>query len=186
MRLNDFLTREPDGRGVVDTNRDVMPEEFFRDPNKYIRNKGALKEIQATGSYARMERNVRDEMDLEEVVRKLYKNGVDNLLGWSEAAANVKTSVHNSTKQSLDSAAEEARNLTTTIEAMKMEGCTSLCTMRGGAMWWKFPTAWSERKRGREWRWRRGNRNSHGRTRKLATPSKRMTLCGNPVHHLPG
>ncbi|RNE99514.1 retrotransposon hot spot protein (RHS), partial [Trypanosoma cruzi] len=42
MRLNDFLTREPDGRGVVDTNRNVLLEEFFKDPTKYIRDKGAL------------------------------------------------------------------------------------------------------------------------------------------------
>ncbi|PWU88359.1 putative retrotransposon hot spot protein (RHS,) [Trypanosoma cruzi] len=35
MRLNDFLTKEPDGRGVVDTNRDVLLEEFFKDPTKY-------------------------------------------------------------------------------------------------------------------------------------------------------
>ncbi|PWU84608.1 putative retrotransposon hot spot protein (RHS,) [Trypanosoma cruzi] len=48
MRLNDFLTREPDGRGVVDTNRDVLPEEFFKDPTKYIRDKGALNGIQAS------------------------------------------------------------------------------------------------------------------------------------------
>ncbi|RNC34096.1 putative retrotransposon hot spot (RHS) protein [Trypanosoma cruzi] len=32
MRLNDFLTRELDGRGIVDTNRDVLLEEFFRTP----------------------------------------------------------------------------------------------------------------------------------------------------------
>ncbi|RNC33769.1 retrotransposon hot spot (RHS) protein [Trypanosoma cruzi] len=32
MRLNDFLTREPDGRGVVDTNRYVLLEEFSRTP----------------------------------------------------------------------------------------------------------------------------------------------------------
>ncbi|RNC38815.1 retrotransposon hot spot (RHS) protein [Trypanosoma cruzi] len=69
-----------------------------------------------------MERTVRDEMNLEEFVRKLYKNGVNNLLGWSEAAANVKTSVHKLTKQSLDAALEEARKPTTTIEALKMEG----------------------------------------------------------------
>ncbi|RNC35905.1 putative retrotransposon hot spot (RHS) protein [Trypanosoma cruzi] len=62
MRLNDFLTRELDGRGVVDTNRDVLLEEFFKDPTKYIRDKGVLKEIQATGAYARMERTVREEM----------------------------------------------------------------------------------------------------------------------------
>ncbi|PWU88422.1 putative retrotransposon hot spot protein (RHS,) [Trypanosoma cruzi] len=39
MKLDDFLTRELDGRGVVDTNRDVLLEEFFKDPTKYIRDK---------------------------------------------------------------------------------------------------------------------------------------------------
>ncbi|PWU88468.1 putative retrotransposon hot spot (RHS) protein [Trypanosoma cruzi] len=121
-KLNDFLTMELDGRGVVATNRNVLLKEFFKNPNKYIRNKGVLKEIQATDAYARMERTVRDEMDLEEVARKLYKNGVSNLLGWSEAAANVKTTVHDITKHSLDAALQEARNRMTTIEAMKMEG----------------------------------------------------------------
>ncbi|RNC44519.1 putative retrotransposon hot spot (RHS) protein [Trypanosoma cruzi] len=54
MRLNDFFTRELDGRGVVDTNRDVLPEEFFKDPTKYIRDKGVLKEIQASSRYLSM------------------------------------------------------------------------------------------------------------------------------------
>ncbi|PWV01129.1 putative retrotransposon hot spot protein (RHS,) [Trypanosoma cruzi] len=48
MKLNDFLTRELDGRGIVDTNRDVLLEEFFKDPTKYIRDKGALNGIQAS------------------------------------------------------------------------------------------------------------------------------------------
>ncbi|PWV06162.1 putative retrotransposon hot spot (RHS) protein [Trypanosoma cruzi] len=73
MKLNDFLTMELDGRGVVATNRSVLLKEFFKNPNNYIRDKGVLKEIQATDAYARMERAVREEMDLEEVVRSLYK-----------------------------------------------------------------------------------------------------------------
>ncbi|PWV00995.1 putative retrotransposon hot spot protein (RHS,) [Trypanosoma cruzi] len=48
MKLNDFLTRELDGRGIADTNRDVLLEEFFKDPTKYIRDKGALNGIQAS------------------------------------------------------------------------------------------------------------------------------------------
>ncbi|PWV09132.1 putative retrotransposon hot spot protein (RHS) [Trypanosoma cruzi] len=39
MKLSDYLTEELDGRGVVDTNRDVLLEEFFKDPTKYIRDK---------------------------------------------------------------------------------------------------------------------------------------------------
>ncbi|EAN86737.1 putative retrotransposon hot spot (RHS) protein [Trypanosoma cruzi] len=122
IKLNDFLTLEMEGRGILRSNRNVLLRDFISDPTRYIREAGVLKEIQASGAYARMEKTVREEMDLEEVVRKLYKNGVSNLLGWSLAAAEVKATVHNSNKHFLDAAAEEARNLTTTIEAMKLEG----------------------------------------------------------------
>ncbi|PWV05432.1 putative retrotransposon hot spot protein (RHS) [Trypanosoma cruzi] len=57
-----------------------------------------------------MERAVRGEMDMEEDVHKLYKNGVDNLLKWLVATAQVKAGVHGATKRFLDAAAEEARN----------------------------------------------------------------------------
>ncbi|EAN83818.1 putative retrotransposon hot spot (RHS) protein [Trypanosoma cruzi] len=122
MKLNDFLTMELDGRGVVDTNRDVLLEEFFKDPKKYIPDKGVLKEMQITDAYARMERAVRDEMDMEEDIKKLYKNGVYDLLKWSEAAAEVKATVHGITNEFLDVAFEEARILTTTSAVMKLEG----------------------------------------------------------------
>ncbi|RNC47109.1 putative retrotransposon hot spot (RHS) protein [Trypanosoma cruzi] len=82
IKLNDFLTMELDGRGIVATNRNVLLKEFFKEPARYIRDKGALDEIQATDAYARMERAVREEMDMEEAVRKLYENGVDNVLNW--------------------------------------------------------------------------------------------------------
>ncbi|RNC39870.1 retrotransposon hot spot (RHS) protein [Trypanosoma cruzi] len=121
-KLNDFLTMELGGRGVVDTNRSVLLEEFFKDPTKYIRDKGALKEIQITDAYARMERAVRDEIFFEKDRSKLRDKDVVNLFGWSKAAANVKTSVHCITKDFLDAAAEEARILTTTIVAIKLEG----------------------------------------------------------------
>ncbi|KAF5221672.1 hypothetical protein ECC02_005210 [Trypanosoma cruzi] len=122
-KLNDFLTMELGGRGVVATNRSVLLKEFFKDPKKYIRDKGVLNEMQITDAYARMERAVREEIIFEEDRSKLYKNGVSNLLGWSEAAANVKTTVHKFTKQSLDAALEEVRNPTTTSAPMKLEGC---------------------------------------------------------------
>ncbi|RNC59251.1 putative retrotransposon hot spot (RHS) protein, partial [Trypanosoma cruzi] len=110
------------GRGVVDTNRSVLLEEFFKDPTRYIRDKGVLKEIQMTDAYARMEGTVRDEIIFEKDRSKLRDKDVINLFGWSKAAANVKTSVHCITKDFLDAAAEEARNPTTTIEAIKLEG----------------------------------------------------------------
>ncbi|EKG00332.1 retrotransposon hot spot (RHS) protein, putative [Trypanosoma cruzi] len=122
MRLNDFLTRELDGRGVVDTNRDVLPEEFFKDPTKYIRDKGALNEMQASGSYFRMEGAVKGEVIFDEDIRRLCDKGVNNQPGRSLAAAEVKAAVHNSSKHFLDAAAEEARNLETTIAAIRLEG----------------------------------------------------------------
>ncbi|EKG06174.1 retrotransposon hot spot (RHS) protein, putative [Trypanosoma cruzi] len=103
-KLNDFLTRELDGRGVVATNRSVLLKEFSKDPNKYIRDKGALKEIQTTDAYARMEGAVKEEMIFDEDKRKLSDKGVNNLLGWSEAAASVKKTLHEINKQSLDAA----------------------------------------------------------------------------------
>ncbi|PWV02059.1 putative retrotransposon hot spot protein (RHS) [Trypanosoma cruzi] len=122
MKLNDFLTRELDGRDIVDTNRDVLLEEFFKDPTNYIRDKGALNEIQASGRYLSMRRAVKGEVIFDEDIRKLCDKGVDNLPGRSLAAAEVKAAVHNSTKHFLDAAAEEARNPTTTSAPIYLEG----------------------------------------------------------------
>ncbi|RNC53349.1 putative retrotransposon hot spot (RHS) protein [Trypanosoma cruzi] len=122
MRLNDFLTTELDGRGVVNTNRDVLLEGFFKDPEKYICDAGVLNEIQASDRYKRMERAVRDEMDMEEDVRRLYEKGVDNLLKWLVAAAEVKANVHNLTKHFLDAALEEARNPKTKSAPIYLKG----------------------------------------------------------------
>ncbi|ESS55685.1 retrotransposon hot spot (RHS) protein [Trypanosoma cruzi Dm28c] len=122
MKLNDFLTRELDGRGIVDTNRDVLPEEFFKDPTKYIRDKGALNGIQASGRYLSMKRAVKGEVIIDEDIRKLCDKGVDNLLKWSLAAAEVTATVHNSTKHFLDAAAEEAMSPMTKSAPMKLEG----------------------------------------------------------------
>ncbi|PWU93007.1 putative retrotransposon hot spot protein (RHS,) [Trypanosoma cruzi] len=122
MRLNDFLTRELDGRGVVDINRDVLPEEFFEDPTRYIRDKGALNEIQASGRYLSMKRAAKGEVIIDEDIRRLCDKGVNNLPGRSLAAAEVTATVHNSTKHFLDAAAEEARNPTTTSAPEKLKG----------------------------------------------------------------
>ncbi|ESS60857.1 retrotransposon hot spot (RHS) protein [Trypanosoma cruzi Dm28c] len=123
MRLNDFLMREPDGRGIVDTNRDVLLEEFFKDPTKYIRDKGVLKEMQASDAYARMEGAAKGEMIFDEDIHRLCDKGVKNQSGRSLDAAEVTATVHNSTKHFLDAAAEEARNPTTTSTPEKLEGC---------------------------------------------------------------
>ncbi|PWU88114.1 putative retrotransposon hot spot protein (RHS) [Trypanosoma cruzi] len=50
MKLSDFLTRELDGMGIVDTTG-CLAGRVFQDPTKYIRDKGALNEIQASGHY---------------------------------------------------------------------------------------------------------------------------------------
>ncbi|PWU97174.1 putative retrotransposon hot spot protein (RHS) [Trypanosoma cruzi] len=110
MKLNDFLTMELDGRGAMDANRDVLLEEFFKDSKKYIEDAGVLGEIQASDRYKRMERAVQDEMDMEEDLLRLYEKDIYNLLRWLVASAEVKASVHGTTKQFLDAAAEEARN----------------------------------------------------------------------------
>ncbi|EAN86147.1 retrotransposon hot spot (RHS) protein, putative [Trypanosoma cruzi] len=123
ISLNDFLTMEFDGRGILRANRNVLLEEFFIDPTKYIRDAGVLNEMQASGHYARIEKTVRDEMDLEEVVRRLHENGVNNLLGWSLAAEEVKACARDNNKNTLDAALHEARKPTTTIAPIYLEGC---------------------------------------------------------------
>ncbi|KAF5214409.1 retrotransposon hot spot (RHS) protein [Trypanosoma cruzi] len=185
MKLSDYLTRELDGRGIVDTNRDVLLEEFFRDPTKYIRDKGALDEMQASGHYLSMKRAVKGEVIFDEDIRKLCDKGVNNLPGWSLAAAEVRATVHNSTKHFLDAAAEEARNPTTTSAPEKLEGCYESVHNARRSHAVELPDGVERRKRGWEWGCMRGSQNSHGRTRKLTTLSKRMTLCSNPVRHLP-
>ncbi|PWV07352.1 putative retrotransposon hot spot (RHS) protein [Trypanosoma cruzi] len=185
MRLNDFLTRELDGRGIVDTNRDVLLEEFFKDSTKYIRDKGALNEIQASGHYLSMKRAAKGEVTFDEDIRKLCDKGVNNPQGRSLAAAEVKATVHNSPNIYWMRLPRRRGTQRRRAHRRNWRDATSLCTMRGGAIRWNFRTAWSERKRGWEWGCMRGSQNSHGRTRKLTTLSKRMTLCSNLVQHLP-
>ncbi|EKG02349.1 retrotransposon hot spot (RHS) protein, putative [Trypanosoma cruzi] len=79
--------------------------------------------MQASGRYLSMKRAVKGEVIFDEDIRRLCDKGVNNLPGWSLAAAEVKATVHNSNKQFLDAAAEEARNPTTTSAPEKPEGC---------------------------------------------------------------
>ncbi|ESS55897.1 retrotransposon hot spot protein (RHS) [Trypanosoma cruzi Dm28c] len=121
-KLNDFLTMELEGKGILRANRNLLLKGFFKNPTKYIRDAGVLGEIQATDAYLSMEKAVREEMYLEEEVRRLSDNGVNNVLGWSRAAEEVKASVCENTKNSLDAALQEASKPTTTIAPKKMEG----------------------------------------------------------------
>ncbi|KAF8291408.1 putative retrotransposon hot spot (RHS) protein, partial [Trypanosoma cruzi] len=122
MKLNDFLTMELGGRGVVATNRDVLPEEFFKEPARYIHDAGVLNEITTTYRYLRMGRAVREETDKDEDVRRLQYNHVSTLLGWLVAAPEVKEIVCGITKNLLDAALEEVRNSMRMSAAMKLEG----------------------------------------------------------------
>ncbi|RNC34596.1 retrotransposon hot spot (RHS) protein [Trypanosoma cruzi] len=69
-----------------------------------------------------MKRAVKGEAIFDEDIRKLCDKGVSNPPGRSLAAAEVKATVHNSTKHFLDAAAEEARKPTTTSAPEKLEG----------------------------------------------------------------
>ncbi|PWU99938.1 putative retrotransposon hot spot (RHS) protein [Trypanosoma cruzi] len=122
-KLNDFLTMEFDGRGILRANRNVLLRDFISDPTRYIPDAGVLGEIQAADAYARMEGAVRDEMNMEEDVRRLHEKGVDNLLKWSLAAEEVKANVHGANKQFLDAAFIELMSSMTMSAPMKLEGC---------------------------------------------------------------
>ncbi|RNF05517.1 retrotransposon hot spot (RHS) protein, partial [Trypanosoma cruzi] len=61
IKLNDFLTLELDGRGILRANRNVLLRDFFINPTSHIRDAGVLNEIRASGAYARMEETVREE-----------------------------------------------------------------------------------------------------------------------------
>ncbi|EKG02523.1 retrotransposon hot spot (RHS) protein, putative [Trypanosoma cruzi] len=112
IKLNDFLTLRFGGKGIVATNWDVLLEEFFKDPARYIHDAGILNEIKTTVAYLRAERAVREEMDMEEAARRLHEKGAKNLIGWSRATEKVKAGVYDNTKKSLDAALEGARILT--------------------------------------------------------------------------
>ncbi|PWU83033.1 putative retrotransposon hot spot (RHS) protein [Trypanosoma cruzi] len=113
---------ELDGRGILRANRNVLLRDFFKEPASHIRDAEVLNEIQKQYYALKLESTVREEMELEEDVRSLHDNGVNNLAAWSEATAKVKASVRDDTKHFLNAAAEEARKPTTTIEPIKMEG----------------------------------------------------------------
>ncbi|EAN90432.1 putative retrotransposon hot spot (RHS) protein [Trypanosoma cruzi] len=123
MQLNDFLVMELDGMGFLPANRNVLLRDFLIYPTRYIRVTFSLLKMQESDRYKRMERAVRDEMDMEEDVRKLYEKGVDNLLKWSLAAEEVKANVHNLTKRFLDAAFIELMSSMAMSAPIRLEGC---------------------------------------------------------------
>ncbi|EKF99798.1 retrotransposon hot spot (RHS) protein, putative [Trypanosoma cruzi] len=78
--------------------------------------------MKTTVRYLRMEGAVREEMDMEEDIRKLQYNHLSNLVGWSLATAEIRASVRDNIKSFLDAALEEARNPTTSAPE-KLQGC---------------------------------------------------------------
>ncbi|EKG00950.1 retrotransposon hot spot (RHS) protein, putative, partial [Trypanosoma cruzi] len=83
-KLNDFLTMELDGRGILRANRNVLLRDFFKEPASHIRDAEVLNEIQKKYYALKLESTVREEMELEEDVRSLHENGVNSLAAWSE------------------------------------------------------------------------------------------------------
>ncbi|RNC33007.1 putative retrotransposon hot spot (RHS) protein, partial [Trypanosoma cruzi] len=122
MQLNDFLVMELDGMGILPANRNVLLKEFVKDSARYIRGTFLLRDIKASDRYKRMERAVREEMDMEKDADDLCEKGVDNLLKWSLAAAEVKATVHEITKHFLDAAFTELMSSMTMSAPIKLEG----------------------------------------------------------------
>ncbi|PWV01237.1 putative retrotransposon hot spot (RHS) protein [Trypanosoma cruzi] len=122
MKLNDFLWRNLGGRGVVDTNRNVLLREFLKDPTRYIRDEGLLNEIHASSHYKRIRNDLRNKVVFDEDVRKLEENGVNTLIGWLEAAAGVKAGVHCITNEFLNAFLEDVRNSMRMSASNKLEG----------------------------------------------------------------
>ncbi|EKG00388.1 retrotransposon hot spot (RHS) protein, putative, partial [Trypanosoma cruzi] len=123
IQLNDFLVMELDGMGVMPANQNVSLKEFIKDSARYIRGTFLLRDIKASDRYKRMERAVKEEMDMEEDAADLCEKDVDNLLKWSLAAEEVKANVHNLTKRFLDAAFIELMGSMTMSAPMKLEGC---------------------------------------------------------------
>ncbi|ESS67188.1 retrotransposon hot spot (RHS) protein [Trypanosoma cruzi] len=121
-KLNDFLTVQLGGRGVVDANRNVLMEEFVRDPERYIDDEGVLNETKKLYNYVSQGIAARDEMTFCEDLQCLYDKGVHNLLNWSEAAAEVKACVYGITKNTLDAALEDVRKRTIKSAPIKPKG----------------------------------------------------------------
>ncbi|PWV13150.1 putative retrotransposon hot spot (RHS) protein [Trypanosoma cruzi] len=121
-KLNDFLTVELGGKGVVEANRNVLLEEFVRDPERYIGDEEVLNEIKELYNYLSKVIAVRDEINLREDLRSLYNKGVHNLMKWSELAAEVKVGVHGINRDTLDAALVDVRNRTIKSASMKPKG----------------------------------------------------------------
>ncbi|PWU93744.1 putative retrotransposon hot spot protein (RHS) [Trypanosoma cruzi] len=120
MKLNDFLTVRFGGKGVVDTNEDVLLEEFFKEPARYIPDARVLNEIKTTVRYLKMGRAVMEEVDMEEVVRKLHENGVLSLEQWRDYEG--KDTVTPLVSGKLNAALSRAQISTSVVKSTVLKG----------------------------------------------------------------
>ncbi|EAN99306.1 retrotransposon hot spot (RHS) protein, putative [Trypanosoma cruzi] len=119
-KLNDFLTMEFGGKGIVATNRDVLLKEFFKEPARYIHDARVLDEIRATDRYLKMGRAVMDEVNMEEDVRMLHENGVFSLEQWREYEG--KDTVTSLAKGKLNAALSRAQISTSVVKSTVLKG----------------------------------------------------------------
>ncbi|RNC37896.1 retrotransposon hot spot (RHS) protein [Trypanosoma cruzi] len=103
--------------------------------------------MQASDRYVMMERAARDEMDMEEDLHKLCEHCMGNLLKWLVAAAGYKQVFMELLKGFWMQPPRRRGAQRRRVHRVTWRDATSLCTMRGGIMWWKSLAA-----RGREWR----------------------------------
>ncbi|ESS61207.1 retrotransposon hot spot (RHS) protein [Trypanosoma cruzi Dm28c] len=119
-KLNDFLTMELGGRGVVATNRDVSLEEFFNEPARYIPDAEVLKAMKTTVRYLKMGRAVMKEVDMEKDVRMLHEKGVVSLEQWRDYEG--KDTVSPLAKGTLDAALSRVQKSTSVVKSTVLKG----------------------------------------------------------------
>ncbi|RNC34787.1 retrotransposon hot spot (RHS) protein [Trypanosoma cruzi] len=134
-----------------------------------------------TNRYLRMEGTVKEEIDMEEDLRKPQQAGVPNLLTWSKVAEEVKASVYDITKQFLDAALDGSRSPTTISTPIYLEGYyDSVYNAR-----WSHVVELPGGER-TVMEVRDGETPQSWTYKAVVKPSKRMTVCSNPVQHFSG
>ncbi|PWU97902.1 putative retrotransposon hot spot (RHS) protein [Trypanosoma cruzi] len=179
IKMNDFLTLETEGKGILATNRNALLREFFKDPTRHIHDAGVLGEIQATDAYARMEGTVREEMDLEEAVRRLHHEGVDFLEQWRDYEG--KDTVTPLAKGTLDAALTQVQISTSVVKSTVLKGYYESVYNASWHHVVEFPDG-----EGTVMEVREGEPEQSWNYKKLAKPAKGMTLCSNPVQSVSG
>ncbi|PWV19776.1 putative retrotransposon hot spot protein (RHS) [Trypanosoma cruzi] len=120
IKLNDFLLLEMEGKGIVDTNRSVLLEEFFNEPTEYIHDARVLNGMKTTVRYLKMGRAVMKEVDMEKVARMLHEKGVVSLEQWRNYEG--KDTVSPLAKGTLDAALSRVQTSTSVVKSTVLEG----------------------------------------------------------------